>query len=242
MQPHVAPVLGGTNWTPLGPAGATRGQTRNLATVGGRILSIEVGPLGARAYAAAADGGVWQYDKVTIGAVSHDVWTPVDDFATSPNLVNLARGNALAGSALLVQFGADARADTLFVGTGEGGMDLTTLPVDQGPSYLGIGVRVSPGSAVAGPRVWQARGRQPAGSGRVPPVPGSRRPGGGLGGGEQRALSPAHPVGPEHAVDAGRRRRRQPVAGRARDHRRRHHRHHGGGHQDGSSPPPVAAR
>ena len=120
----------------------------------------------------------------------------------SPSLVNLLAGNALTASALLVQFGANARADTVFVGTGEPG-DLTMLPAADRPSYLGIGVRVSPGAA-GGARAWHLEAATPARPGDLPPVPGPRRSGRGLGGGEHRAVRPAQPVRPEHGVDADR--------------------------------------
>ncbi len=153
LDAHAPPVAGGANWTPIGPTGAVRGQTRTRATISGRVRAIEVGPNGTRAYVAAPDGGVWRYDRTTIGADVHDVWTPVDDFVMSPNLVNLAAGNALACNALLVTFGATTNLDTLFVGTGEPA-ELTPPQFGSGPSYNGVGIRVSIGGA--GARTWHA--------------------------------------------------------------------------------------
>ena len=61
-----------------------------------------------------------RYEQITAPpAATCEVWTPVDDFVMSPSNVNLASGNSLAASALLVQFGATQRADTIFLGTGE---------------------------------------------------------------------------------------------------------------------------
>ena len=156
------PVLGGTNWTPLGPAVVLRGQARVRPAVSGRILSIEVGPLGTRGYVGAADGGAWQYDQVVDGAgVARHVWTPLDDFATSSGFVSVASGNSLPASALYVQFGANARADTILVGTGEPG-DPNQVPAQIDRAYYGIGVRVSPGAA-AGARAWHTEAAHLAG-------------------------------------------------------------------------------
>lgn len=151
LQPHAPGVPGGTNWTPIGPAGALRGQTRNRATVSGRINAIEVGPLGRRAYLVAADGGVWAYEKVTVGGIDHDTWLPMNDFVMSPSMVNLASANSLSCHALLVRFGANALADTLYVGTGEPDT-IKPTPPQPGSNYFGIGILVSPGGG--GPRTW----------------------------------------------------------------------------------------
>ena len=130
-------MLGGTNWTPRGPARlAARGQTRNLATIRGRILSIEVGPLGNRAYAAAADGGVWQFDRSTIAGVDHNVWTPLDDFVTSPNLVNLAPGNALAAQRALGAVRRERPRRHVLRRHRGARRTPPSCRIDQGPSYL----------------------------------------------------------------------------------------------------------
>jgi hypothetical protein len=117
------------------------------------VRAIEIGPNGERAYAAAPDGGVWRYDRTTVGAIIHDVWTPIDDFVMSPNFVNLATGNALACNALLVQFGATENLDTIFVGTGEPD-ELAPPPLGSGPAFNGTGIRVSIGAP--GARTWHA--------------------------------------------------------------------------------------
>ena len=142
---------GSVNWTPIGPAFVTRGQAKPRPTVSGRVLSLEIGPLGRRAYAAAADGGVWRYDRLAHPAGGFaDTWTPVDDFVMSPNMVNTASSNSLAASALLVRFGATVNADTIFVGTGEPGF----ANAQQNLDFWSIGVRVSSGTGAPNPRVW----------------------------------------------------------------------------------------
>ena len=77
----------------------------------------------------------------------------------SPSNVNLASGNSLAASALLVHFGATERADTIFLGTGEPAFGA----VQQALTYRGIGVRVSPGGGPLTPRAWQTEAPNLAG-------------------------------------------------------------------------------
>lgn len=116
---------GAVNWTPIGPSAIAHGQARTDPTVCGRVTCLAVGA--SRAYAGAANGGVWRT------ADSGQSWAPVDDYFTGgPTPGGFTRADALACGALAVTFGATADDDVIYVGTGE-----SNQSVD---SYQGIGI------------------------------------------------------------------------------------------------------
>lgn len=113
-----------SNWTPIGPS--VTGRHDDLVhrySYSGRVSALAVGPSGNRAYAGAANGGVWLY------TAADRRWSPLDDYQTSPSPI--AHVDALSVGALAVRFGAAQPADILYVGTG-----------DQF-SYYGIGILYS---------------------------------------------------------------------------------------------------
>src|SRR6266403_687101 len=128
VRPLVQPVVGGVNWTPLGPAAINHGQATFLPIVSGRITALAVGPGGQRIYAGAANGGVW------FSADAGKTWAPLDQWAHLSTAPSDVEADSLAVGAIAVLFGTalDGSADTLFVGTGE---------PDGG--YFGIGVKSS---------------------------------------------------------------------------------------------------
>jgi len=111
----VQPVVGGVNWTPLGPAAINHGQATFLPIVSGRITALAVGPGGQRIYAGAANGGVW------FSADAGKTWAPLDQWAHLSTAPSDVEADSLAVGAIAVLFGTalDGSADTLFVGTGE---------------------------------------------------------------------------------------------------------------------------
>ncbi|HKC03498.1 MAG TPA: hypothetical protein VKC17_09370, partial [Sphingomicrobium sp.] len=115
----------------------------------GRITSIVVGPGGTRAYAGAANGGVWST------ADSGTSWSPLDDYAVSPSLTSGIEADSLAVGAIAVQFGATAATDLVYVGTGEAN--------SSGDSYFGVGVKRSPSGGAPGS--WTLEGTNLAGRG-----------------------------------------------------------------------------
>jgi hypothetical protein len=133
------PSATGPQWNPLGPAGVGLGQADLRPRVSGRVVSIAVHPGGQRAYAGTANGGTWYTDD----AGQH--WRCLDTYAETAPLTgrSLGQADALAVGAVAVEWGADASADVVYVGTGE-----ASRSVD---SFFGIGVRVATGPAAANP-------------------------------------------------------------------------------------------
>jgi hypothetical protein len=139
---------GGVNWTPLGPSVVAHGQASGYPAVSGRITALAVGPAGNRAYAGAANGGVW------FTADAGATWAPLDDYFASPSFV-AAEADALSVGAVAVRFGASAATDEIYVGTGE--------PNGSLDSYFGVGIRHS--SAGGAPGTWTLEATNLAGSG-----------------------------------------------------------------------------
>ncbi|MEP7384645.1 MAG: hypothetical protein ABI910_23440, partial [Gemmatimonadota bacterium] len=149
--PPVPPGGPGTvNWTPIGPSVVAHGQATNNPPVSGRITSIIAGPSGTRAYAGAANGGVW------LTGDGGTTWTPLDDYAVSPTLTaGSLEADSLATGAIEVRFGATAATDLVYVGTGE--------PNGNADAYFGIGVKRS--AAGGAPGTWTLEGTNLAGRG-----------------------------------------------------------------------------
>jgi len=101
-------------WLPIGPSAILRGQATGSPRVAGRVRDLKRSPDGTRIYAASANGGVWYSGD------SGQSWAPLGGMATTPD--RNARGrsaNSLVIGCLLVDFGANADADTVYAGTGE---------------------------------------------------------------------------------------------------------------------------
>lgn len=127
---------GAVNWTPLGPSAILNGQASGGPVVSGRITALAVGSRDNdgrhRAYAGAANGGVW------FSPDDGATWSPLDEYAVSTG--QTVKANSLAVGALAVKFGATAAADMIYVGTGE----IKSSRESEGfDNYFGIGVKVS---------------------------------------------------------------------------------------------------
>jgi hypothetical protein len=131
------PAPGGPQWNPLGPAGVGLGQADGDPRVSGRVLSIAAHRDGQRAYAGTASGGTWYTDD----AGRH--WRCLDTYAEAAPLTGRAPGqaDALAVSAVTVEWGAGPGTDVVYAGTGE--------PAGLPNTFYGVGVRVATGPAAA---------------------------------------------------------------------------------------------
>src|SRR2546426_97294 len=102
-EPPTAPGGSGSpNWTPIGPSVVAAGSPMS-----GRITSIVAGPGGNRAYAGAANGGVW----VTLDGGA--TWAPLNDYVVSPGGASLVEADALSVGGIAVRFGVTAATDEL---------------------------------------------------------------------------------------------------------------------------------
>jgi hypothetical protein len=112
MAPRDRPVAG-TAWVPLGPTQATHGMAGGRPPVTGRVRGLAVSPDGARAYAAAANGGVW----MTTDGGQH--WQALDPWRDTPNDALVSGGGGLAIGSVAAVFGATPEDDVVFAGCGE---------------------------------------------------------------------------------------------------------------------------
>jgi len=127
-------------WVPIGPSVVRRGQADGRPHVTGRVTDLEVSPNGQRIYASSAKGGLWYSGDA--GAT----WDPVGNWA---NAVRGAGGNltGLTIGSILVNFGANAAADHVVVGTGE----MVPSTSQSGASRVGgVGVLTA-----VGPATWR---------------------------------------------------------------------------------------
>ena len=141
-------------WVPLGPSVVRQGQALGRPRVAGRIRQVEVDSTGRRAYAVAANGGVWYTDD---GARS---WSPVGPWAERSRRQG-GRANAMSGGSLLVAFdnGGDVSKDVVVVGTGEPPVTLGLTLRPDAPTAGGLGVLASVGPldpGRAGNDPWEA--------------------------------------------------------------------------------------
>ena len=129
----------GPQWNPLGPAGVCRGEPDGRPRVSGRVTSIVPHPGGKRAYAGTACGGTWYTEDAGLH------WRCLDTFAEAAPLIGRAawQADALAVSALAVEWGTGPGTDVVYAGTGD--------PVRNDLTFFGVGVRVATGPAVADP-------------------------------------------------------------------------------------------
>ncbi len=150
-EPPQPPGPAGTvNWTPLGPTVVAHGQATGNPPVSGRITSLVAGPSGARAYAGAANGGVWSTGD---GGAT---WAPLDDYSVSPSPISgSTEADSLAVGAIAVRFGASAATDLVYVGTGEANSNFD--------AYVGVGIKRSDSGGAPG--TWTLEGTNLAGLG-----------------------------------------------------------------------------
>lgn len=162
LGPRVAGLAVDPYWTPLGPSVVAHGQAEGNPPVSGRIPTLVVGPGGTRAYAGAANGGVWYSEN------SGASWTPIDLYALTGQPAKLSKmeADSLAIGAVAVKFGATAAADLIFAGTGEPQSKAdspTASAPNQGDSYFGVGIKSSPSGGTA--PVWTLEATNLAGHG-----------------------------------------------------------------------------
>jgi hypothetical protein len=149
-QPLPPGPAGGVNWTPVGPSVVTFGQATGNPPVSGQITSLAVGASGTRAYAGAANGGVWVTED---GGAT---WEPIDDYFTATNVPANVQADSLAIGALAVVFGATRANDIVYSGTGESNQ--------SGDSYMGVGIRRFGSPAGGGARTWTLEATNLAGT------------------------------------------------------------------------------
>jgi hypothetical protein len=108
-KPGEPGVPGQSNWTPIGPSIARKGQAGGHPGMSGRIARIAVAPGGSRVYVATALGGVWRSDD---GGATWD--TNEDSFDIDPTAFG---ATSLCCGAIAID---PAMPDRVYVGTGEG--------------------------------------------------------------------------------------------------------------------------
>lgn len=132
-------IAGANNWTPIGPAVMSRGQTLNRAAISGRVAGIAIAPGGNRLYVATANGGVWRSDDAA------RTWrSTMEGFDLNPTAFASA---SLCCGAIAID---PADPGRVYVGTGEGDTDAIFgfRLVNALPAYRGIGpIRSDDGGA-----------------------------------------------------------------------------------------------
>lgn len=135
-------------WVPIGPSVVRQGQAVGRPRVVGRIRDVWVDTTGMRIYAAAAKGGVWYSGD------GGTTWDPIAGF--DPRVANVGGTlNPLVCGCLLVNFGANAAADHVMVGTGE----IVPWVRPTGHSQwggLGVFAATGPTTIPVGQPTWEA--------------------------------------------------------------------------------------
>jgi hypothetical protein len=123
-------IPGQSNWTPIGPSIARKGQAGGHPGMSGRIARIAVAPGGSRVYVATALGGVWRSDD---GGATWD--TNEDSFDIDPTAFG---ATSLCCGAIAID---PAMPDRVYVGTGEGDVSdiFTNRFLSYLPCYRGVG-------------------------------------------------------------------------------------------------------
>jgi len=123
-------VPGQTNWVPIGPSVARKGQAGGHPGVSGRVARIAVAPGGTRVYVATALGGVWRSDDG--GATWGTNEDSLDVDPTSFGSTSLSCGAIAINQSM---------PDRVYVGTGEGDTSdvFNQRFLSYLPSYRGIG-------------------------------------------------------------------------------------------------------
>jgi len=137
--PMAFPGSNTSRWVPIGPSVVRQGQADGRPRVSGRVRDLAVSDDGRRAYAGTAKGGVWYTGD---GGAT---WEPLGGWANEPRRLG-GNTSAFATGCLLVDFGADAAADFVMVGTGEIGAFQTSTGA---AGSRGMGVLVARGPATA---------------------------------------------------------------------------------------------
>jgi hypothetical protein len=136
MMAPSAPPAGEVNlWVPIGPSTVLKGQAGAQPRVAGRVRDVWVSPDGLRAYAGAANGGVW------FSSDAGNFWSPLGNWLATPGGSDISNpATTLTCGCLLVSFGAaaDGSADDIYVGTGE--LIPDTSQGTPGAQLGGIGV------------------------------------------------------------------------------------------------------
>jgi hypothetical protein len=135
--PRAAPSGAVDLWAPIGPAVVLGSSETGSPRVTGRISDVWVEPTdGLRAYAAAATGGVWYTDD------SGATWKALGGWRSADPAVASLFASPLANGCLLVKFHDDPGDDEVWVGTGEGLLQIEGIPPEgmPGPQLPGIGV------------------------------------------------------------------------------------------------------
>lgn len=143
-----APALSDNDlWQPLGPATLLNGQAEGSPRVCGRVNALAVHPDGQRAYAAAANGGVW---ATTDGGAS---WRSVGGLAETLDVSTVKRpAHRNSCGAIHVVWGSALGGDLVLLGTGEPHVAGTGLASD-GEFGLGVYTAIDP-AANAGDDPW----------------------------------------------------------------------------------------
>jgi hypothetical protein len=129
-KPGEPGVPGQSNWTPIGPSIARKGQAGGHPGMSGRIARIAVAPGGSRVYVATALGGVWRSDD---GGATWN--TNEDSFDIDPTAFG---ATSLCCGAIAID---PAMPDRVYVGTGEGDVSdiFTNRFLSYLPCYRGVG-------------------------------------------------------------------------------------------------------
>ncbi|SFE46143.1 hypothetical protein SAMN04487869_10895 [Marinobacter sp. DSM 26671] len=135
--PMAFPANNTNRWVPIGPSVVRQGQAEGRPRVSGRVRDLAVSPDGQRAYAGTAKGGVWYTGD---GGAT---WEPLGGWANEPRRFG-GNTSAFACGCLLVNFGANAGADFVMVGTGE--FD-AMQGVDGADAIRGVGILAASGPA-----------------------------------------------------------------------------------------------
>lgn len=134
-------VPGSTNWVPIGPSVARKGQAAGHPGMGGRVARIAVAPGGSRVYVASALGGVWRSDD---GGAT---WaTNEDSFDVDPTSFG---STSLCCGAIAIN---PSMPDRVYVGTGEG--DTSDVFSQRFLSYLPIYRGIGPVRSDDGGMSW----------------------------------------------------------------------------------------
>jgi len=147
-MPMAFPANNLNRWNPIGPSVVRQGQARGRPRVSGRVRDLAVSSNGQRAYAATAKGGVWYTGD---GGAT---WEPLGGWASETRRSG-GHTSIFSSGCLLVNFGVNAGADFVMLGTGEIGAFQGSA---NAAPMRGMGVLVATGPAASTPQAdpWEA--------------------------------------------------------------------------------------